>query len=739
MIKPELAGFFVQVAMVLSAGLLASGFAGKSLADPPASLSLEEFLQVRDLSSLAVSPDLRTLVVRVSHDDLASNRRVEAWWRVSLDGAQNATLIVDAGEGDLHQNGVFVGPVSLESPQWSSDSRWFYYRAIRKGQVQIWRTEAAGGATEQLTWDAADVTGFVLDKETGDILYKVGANRADIVAAEQAEYDSGVLLDDTLIVGAPIVRNHPVHGRLSTLRRVNGVGAVLGVAGLGNGNEQLKVLDSVTRRSTPASANQVAVYKQMERARPDPMHPPMEVHLHGGVVSVDAARGGLPSSDTRRRLVFKTGNALQPEMACEDIACTSTDSKLGFNADGSLNLVGYGEGAGVIFHKREFHGEGVYAWNPGKADVRTIAFTQGQLRGTSLGLGLGVCEPAGDEVFCVASDADRAPRLVAISLRSGVSRVLLDPNPLLGPDHLGRTERLVVETPDGSLTYGFLVLPRDHRLGERLPLVITDYSCDGFIRPEDDTSEHLLAAAGIAAFCLNDNADSKTSSDVSAALDAANKDRAIKAWHGPIMALSLAYRMALIQQLADRGIINPNRVALAGMSAGATQVTYALSRSDAFVAGLITTASYDDPMHYYLNGALSRLHRKDASGQPISIDDYLAPVSSVPHARDIEPLLMQVPDREYITNMQLYSAMVAHDRPVEMIVYPDEFHIKSQPRHRLSAYSRSTDWFRFWLQGYEDPAPTKQAQYARWRTLREKRDAAAGMMAPATSSSSREL
>jgi hypothetical protein len=31
--------------------------------------------------------------------------------------------------------------------------------------------------------------------------------------------------------------------------------------------------------------------------------------------------------------------------------------------------------------------------------------------------------------------------------------------------------------------------------------------------------------------------------------------------------------------------------------------------------------------------------------------------------------------------------------------------------------------FRFWLQGYEDPAPKKQAQYARWRKMREEWEA----------------
>jgi len=31
------------------------------------------------------------------------------------------------------------------------------------------------------------------------------------------------------------------------------------------------------------------------------------------------------------------------------------------------------------------------------------------------------------------------------------------------------------------------------------------------------------------------------------------------------------------------------------------------------------------------------------------------------------------------------------------------------------------DWFRFWLQGYEDPDPAKAEQYKRWGELRKLR------------------
>jgi hypothetical protein len=37
----------------------------------------------------------------------------------------------------------------------------------------------------------------------------------------------------------------------------------------------------------------------------------------------------------------------------------------------------------------------------------------------------------------------------------------------------------------------------------------------------------------------------------------------------------------------------------------------------------------------------------------------------------------------------------------------------------MASQGGTVDWFRFWLQGEEDPDPAKAEQYARWRELRE--------------------
>lgn len=57
-------------------------------------------------------------------------------------------------------------------------------------------------------------------------------------------------------------------------------------------------------------------------------------------------------------------------------------------------------------------------------------------------------------------------------------------------------------------------------------------------------------------------------------------------------------------------------------------------------------------------------------------------------------------------------------KPVEQVIYLCTTHIFSLPSHRKASLERNLDWFRFWLQNYEYPAPHKEEQYRRWRALK---------------------
>jgi len=65
-----------------------------------------------------------------------------------------------------------------------------------------------------------------------------------------------------------------------------------------------------------------------------------------------------------------------------------------------------------------------------------------------------------------------------------------------------------------------------------------------------------------------------------------------------------------------------------------------------------------------------------------------------------------------------YAGLRLLHKPVDLIMLNTDEHVLTNPAVRLESQGGSVDWFRFWLQDYEDPDPGKAEQYKRWRNLR---------------------
>jgi hypothetical protein len=66
-----------------------------------------------------------------------------------------------------------------------------------------------------------------------------------------------------------------------------------------------------------------------------------------------------------------------------------------------------------------------------------------------------------------------------------------------------------------------------------------------------------------------------------------------------------------------------------------------------------------------------------------------------------------------------YAGLHYLNRPVELVMLNTDEHVLTNPGVRIASQGGSVDWFRFWLQDYEDPDPAKAEQYKRWRELRK--------------------
>ena len=65
-----------------------------------------------------------------------------------------------------------------------------------------------------------------------------------------------------------------------------------------------------------------------------------------------------------------------------------------------------------------------------------------------------------------------------------------------------------------------------------------------------------------------------------------------------------------------------------------------------------------------------------------------------------------------------YAILRALRKPVDLIQLNATQHVLTKPAVRMASQGGTVDWFRFWLQDYEDPDSAKVEQYKRWREMR---------------------
>jgi hypothetical protein len=97
-----------------------------------------------------------------------------------------------------------------------------------------------------------------------------------------------------------------------------------------------------------------------------------------------------------------------------------------------------------------------------------------------------------------------------------------------------------------------------------------------------------------------------------------------------------------------------------------------------------------------------------AQSPSFHLDHITSPVLMVAQGR-WDALLMWGP----------YSGLRYLHKPVDLVVLRDTGHVLTNPKSRLLSQGGTVDWFRFWLQEYEDPDPAKAEQYKRWHMLRD--------------------
>jgi dipeptidyl aminopeptidase/acylaminoacyl peptidase len=308
------------------------------------------------------------------------------------------------------------------------------------------------------------------------------------------------------------------------------------------------------------------------------------------------------------------------------------------------------------------------------------------------------CQPWKADLLCAVETATAPRKLVAIDLGSGGRIIKFDPNPAFGRLRLGPVERLHWVNNQGIETFGDLVLPFDHRPETALPLVVVQYESRGFLRggTGDEYPIHALAAAGFAVLSFS------RPLDVSFILQrqgkAVPKDY-VRTWRDRrSVHSSLVKGIAIVRK---RITIRPDKIAITGLSDGASTAAFALANSHLFSTALLSTCC-DDPRQWLSDlGSRYRAERL-ADGYPFPVQAHQhywrKGILAMNAGRGCVSLLLQLADSEFRTALPTYEAWKAAGVPVELSIYPNETHLKWQAAHRLALYAKAVDWLSRWRQ-----------------------------------------
>jgi hypothetical protein len=347
--------------------------------------------------------------------------------------------------------------------------------------------------------------------------------------------------------------------------------------------------------------------------------------------------------------------------------------------------------------------QSIYRWNVDTGAVSQIATSDG-LFGGERRWGPGTCGVSSAALACVTADANRPPRLERVDLKTGARQILFDPNNVLAQDLSKIPAQLLRWTDAKGRTFTGQLYSARPTGDTRPPLFVTYYRCVGFVRggSGDEWPLATMAEQGISTLCIN------------APSFSANAEERYELGQSAVE--------SAVEELASDGRIDRTKIGMGGLSFGSEVTMWTLIHSDVVTAS--SMASPTTSSMYYLLGSnigepfLSLLRTNWQLGAPDETRAQWQQISPTLNLGKIRtPILMQFPEQEYMHGLD-YAIPLMRSNRADIYVFPNEPHNKFQPRHKLAVYARNLDWFRFWLQGYEDPDPSKAPQYAHWRSMR---------------------
>nr|WP_179220869.1 Atxe2 family lasso peptide isopeptidase [Sphingomonas laterariae] len=622
---------------------------------------------------MTVSPDGKRFAFHLRKADVAADRYCQGIFVMDIRPGARPRLLASGGEL-MRETMRFAGLEEIPSgtpsavtPRWSSDGRWLLWLRRDDGVTQVWRVPADGGEARAITRSPIDVKDADWTAD-GAIVFSTRPGLIDFKAAVAREEPEGHLYDERYFPGADN-RPHPL-------------------APLVYGYDRIDPDSGVVRAATPAEARIL-----IERPTYDP-RPLLRVDDgQGRTAWTERDDPDSPFGPTRLSVSIRGRRH-----DCND--CGVKVQGLWW-VDGTLLFqTAEGTDSGEI---------GFYRWTPGK-DVPRQLFRSRDLLINCLGT-------ARPELLCAYETPTRPRHFVLLDPGSGKIETLLDVNPEYQRVRISSVQRLHFRTKIGLEAYADLVLPPDHKPGDRHPLIVTQYLSKGFVRGStgDEYPIQYFASRGYAVLNFQRPWGHMAPGTPLIARRAANDNL----WDRRNVQEAIE---AGVRTAASLGVIDTRHMGITGLSDAAASSIFALINSNLFGA-VVVSGCCDEPE--WAEGRMGlgfAAVQRSWTGYPVRGDANFETFWQAyalrrnTHMPSV-PLLIHVSDWEMPLAIETHFALKRANWPMEMYVFDNEFHLKTGPRHLAAIYRRTVRWFDYWLLGRRHPGAEWREEYERWDKL----------------------
>lgn len=631
-------------------------------------------------SPFGVSPDGKQIAFVVRRGNPEANAFCQRLVVMPLDAS--------AAPHEIDRGGAFIRPTfsmrafpalragwaKVITPRWSPDGKTVAYLKREHGNTQVWGAAADGSASaRQLTDLPDDVDDFAWDADGKGLVAASRPGLREQTAAIDREAREGFLFDARF---SPQFASRPI---------------------------PRKSIETVFTHVDLATG----AMREASRQEAEPVHPgPIPGSPAAALLYTKGPKGATAWTEAknpgkliaRTRIVLKASDGGSETCASE--AC-----------EGAQHVWWDDDGALLILQKTGWARSqtALLRWMPGTPKPRQLFITDDAFSG---------CAKAAREILCMREGSTQPRRLVALDPATGKQRVVYDPNPEFHALKLGKAIRFHLRNAYGAESVADLVLPPDHRPGERHPLVFVQYTSYGFLRggTDDEVPIQVLAAHGFAVLSFNDPdfTDAQRQARNAAEIERLSYSR----WQ---MQRSIESSLELaVKKAIATGTVDPARMGISGFSGGTSTTQWALINSDLFKVASMGACCEDlwlfpaeAGWDFEDSTRAAGYHWFDPQNKA-----HMKPMSLIENVDKIKaPILVQVGDSEYRIGLDTLAVFRLHHKPIEMYVFENEPHFKWQPAHRFAMYRRVTQWFDFWLRRRKDCSPAFAAQYARWEKM----------------------